>query len=631
MFSRFSRRVTPLATRHTRQIILQPTVVTQGENTVPIFLNPPSKEDYDFSNALRLKLEGKNIDLDHLDLKIFQIKQENYEFDPPALPREQSSIWGYLWGNRLITHLRLLENLQPADEYLRGYLEKISEELRRKMRIHYTGLDWESKKAASGKTGGFSELYRHAKLEAVADFVAEDADAFLNLYRNNSYISNYDDGDNFGYNIPTHLEGKLEGLMKFDWDQHASKPDVAPYVELVSSLVDFSDSKLRNVDPNLHTTMSSIIKGEMTSNTGRLAQVSEMLETTSSSLVGEVADRKADNLKYVLSSLKAAGAVTDKDAGFLVQVMRGVGNPNEAASIKGKVDEALLTQFTDVDETRLGHLVKCVNASKGITQENVVQVVVSGLFNNLPTLFNQFATDDQNVKTWVAQNGATMESVVTAIKAQNAAVSELAKSLEVAQKAVETWLQGSLTMDKSSLASAVNDLGEIFNNSGTSSEPWYVSLASKVASESTGLERVEALTYYYLLQNKAISEHPAQKVYEAIVCSGQGKYDGTHLRECAQGFGNGTFSDNFANNLADYLSSTGKATPAQAELVRSKVNKLPEFSAMANKAVAAQEKYTATDGALSAVQWNVEKENLAALQFAYTPIPHASFENVNAY
>merc|ERR1719461_1468371 len=186
-------------------------------------------------------------------------------------------------------------------------------------------------------------------------------------------------------------------------------------------------------------------------------------------------------------------------------------------------------------------------------------------------------------------------------------------------------------MDKSSLASTVDDLGEIFNKSGTVSESWCSALAAKVAGQSTGLAKVEALTYYYLLQSSAVAEHPGQKVYEAILSSGAGKYDGTHLRECAQGFGNGTFSDNFANNLADYLNSTGKATPAQAELVRTKVNKLPEFSAMANKATAAQEKYVATDDALSAVQWNVETEDLAALQFAYTPLPHPSFENVNAY
>merc|ERR1719242_2381793 len=186
-------------------------------------------------------------------------------------------------------------------------------------------------------------------------------------------------------------------------------------------------------------------------------------------------------------------------------------------------------------------------------------------------------------------------------------------------------------MDKPSLASTVEELGDILINSGSTSESWCSALAAKVAGQSSGLAKVEALTNYYLLQSSAVADHPGQKVYEAILSSGAGKYDGTHLRECAQGFGNGTFSDNFANNLADYLNSTGKATPAQAELVRSKVSKLPEFSAMANKAVAAQEKYVATDEALSNVQWVVEKESLAALQHAYTPLPHPCFENVNAY
>lgn len=628
MFSRFSRRAAPLVTRQSRKLILQPTVLSQGENTVPIFLNPPSKEDNDFSNALRMKLEGQNVDLDYFDLKIFQIKQENYEFDPPALPQERSSIWGYLWGNRLVTTLKLLENLKPADEYLRGYLEKISEELTRKMRIHYTSLDWESRKS-SGQQGGFEHMYRQAKLEALSDFVVSDPDAFLNLYRNNSYISNYDAGDNFGYNIPTEIESKLEGLMKFDWDQTSSNPDVAPYVSLVSSLVDFSDARLRAVDPNLGSTLGGLVTSELTSSTDRLTQVCSVLETTSASLVGEVAERKATNLKYVMSSLKTNSAPVDAD--LLVHVMRGVANPNEAAAVKGKAEEALLTQFADVDETRLGLLVKCVNASKGINDGNAVQVVVSGLFNNLPSLFNQFAVDPDNVKTFVSMNAGAMDNVVSAVKTQNAATKELAQSLEVAQKAVETWLQSSLTLDKPSLASTVNDLGDILNQSGAKYESWSSKLALKVANESSGLAKVEAMTYHLLLKNKAVTKHPAQKVYEALLSAGHGKYDGTHLREVAQGFGNGTFSDTFANNLADYLSSTGKATPAQAELVRSKVSKLPEFSAMANKAVASQETYVATDEALSNVNWVVEKESLAALQHAYTPVPHPCFENVNAY
>merc|ERR1719483_905702 len=202
---------------------MQPIVLQQGENTVPIFLNPPSKADQDFSNALRFQCEQRNVDLDYLDLKIFQIKQENYEFDPAALPREQSAAWGYLWGNKLIRSLTLLENLKPDGEYLRGYLEKTSEELTRKMRIHYRGLDWETRKA--GQNASSCQMYRQAKVEALADFIEADRDAFLDLYKNNSYISSYDEGDALGYNIPAGLETKLENLMKFDWDQTVGNPD----------------------------------------------------------------------------------------------------------------------------------------------------------------------------------------------------------------------------------------------------------------------------------------------------------------------------------------------------------------------------------------------------------------------
>lgn len=608
---------------------MQPIVLQQGENTVPIFLNPPSKADYDTSNALRLELEQRNVDLDYLDLKIFQIKQENYEFDPPALPTEQSTTWGYLWGNKLIRSLTLLENLKPQDEYLRGYLEKTSDELSRKMRIHYRGLDWETRKSSQGSSS--NQMYRQAKVEALADFIVEDRDAFLDLYKNNSYISSYDEGDALGYNIPSNLESKLENLMKFDWDQTVGNPDVTPYVTMLGGLMEFADPKLRAVDPQLAATMSGFVKSELTSSTARLGKVVSLLETTSASLVGEVAEKKSENLSYLLSSMKADGAVKAEDAGSIVHVMRGVANPNEAATIKGKSDADLLTQFADVDEDRVNALVKCVNASKGINDSNVVQVVVSGVFNNCPSLFNQFAVDDANVKKFTQSNQQTVDNVVIALQAQNAATQELAKSLDVALKSVENWLQTSLSMDKPSLAATCAALPSLFEESGAAFKPWYVQVAETTAASSSGLAKVEATALKYLLSNPAVESHPGMTVHDAIVIPGAGNFSGRNLRKCAEGFGKGTFSNNFAQKLADYLSATGKATPAQADLALTKVAKLPEFSAMANKAAAAQHKYEGTESALCSVYWNVEDSCIPELQMAYTPIPHPSFDNVNAY
>lgn len=220
---------------------------------------------------------------------------------------------------------------------------------------------------------------------------------------------------------------------------------------------------------------------------------------------------------------------------------------------------------------------------------------------------------------------------MTCLQAQNESAQDLANSMGVALKAVENWLQTSLGMDKESQTATVADLPSIFEDSGAKSTPWYVKVAETAVSNSSGLSKIEALTYKYLLSNSVVESHPAKTVHDALVTPCAGNFSGCSIRRCAEGFGKGTFSDTFAQKLADYLSATGKATPAQADMVLTKVSKLPEFSAMATKAAAAQSKYVETENALAAVCWNVEETPISELQMAYTPIPHTSFENVNAY
>jgi len=635
MLSRFSRRLPQRALGIcTRNLITQPTVLIPGEGTTPIFLNPPTPEDRAFGEALRARLEENGVEMDFIDNKQFQVKQENFEFDAPALPREMSRAWGFLWGNRLVKCEVLLKTLKPQDEYLRGYLEKHGDELKRKMKIHFPDLDWQSKVAKSlaglqATPCGFNQLYNESKLEALAEFVKDEPETFVDFYRNNSYISSYDDNDSFGYNIPSTMEAKLEGLMQFDWDQSAAKPDVSRYVSIVGDLVECVDPLMKTLDPKLDATVCQCMKGCLCDDTDVLSSAVKMASTTSKSLVGTVPDKKADQLSAVLSFLKADGAVKPKDADVIVTALRGAANPGEAAAIKGKTDADLLAQFKDCDETRLELLVQMCTAIQGVNASNVSSVIVSGLFNNAPQLFTQFTTSAGNAKSFVSSNAAALNSVVANVQAQTPAATTFATQLDNVCKAVEGYLQSNLTMDKPSLTAAAAEVPTLLSNFKPS-EPWYVAKAKAAAASSTGLDKVEALTMVKLLSSGAVESSPAFALYENLFNPSAGNFSGNTVRGVAEACVGATFNDDFSSALADYLQSTGKATPAQAELVVNRVSKLPEVVALNKLSNGTVDAFKATDDAFSSVTWCIE-DGLAGLQMAYKPIPHPSFDYVNAY
>lgn len=628
MISRFLQRSPALGGSCRRSLITQPTVLNQGEHCVPIFLNPPSSPDLAFGAALRSKCASKGVDLDYVDLRMFQIKQDNYEFEPPALPRESSSCWGYIWGNRFVKNKVLLETLKPEDDYLRGYLTQLTEEYSRKMKIHYPSVDIESRKAKQlaalkSTSQAFDTYYMEAKLDALSDFIASDTDAYLNLYKNNSYISNYDDGDTFGYDIPKEMEAKLEGLMKFDWDKDSANVDLGPYVQIITQLTDSVSPKLAKMNPTLGASMKSFLAGCMGGSTAELQEVASMLTTTSASLVGSCPEKVSDAVTIVLSALKPAGALKAEDAAAVVCAFRGIANPTEAALLKGKSDADVAAAFKDVSEARLSALVTCANFSKGITEQNVGALIVSGLFANCPSLFSQFCVDSANVSAFTSANAGAFDAIATSVAALSPVQAEVQKNMAAAAAAVAKHL-GSIGIDKAGVEAATKALPGIMLSCGTASTPWMAKAAATAAKKATGLDLVEANTLAAVFANPAVSSTPAMKMYEAM-------FGSSAVKGVAMACSKGTYADNLGAALADCLLTSGSATPAQAEMISSKIGAVAEVKTFVAGASKALDKYTAVDEAMLSVTWVVEPMSIPTLMMAYQSLPHPSFYNVNAY
>lgn len=227
----------------------------------------------------------------------------------------------------------------------------------------------------------------------------------------------------------------------------------------------------------------------MRGNSDMLGQLVGVLRTSSESMVGEAPSGVKTKVGAVLAALDP------KDSNAIVATFRGLSSASEAAFIKGKTNADLVNQFSDCDESRLNNLCLAVNACNSITEENATQVVVSGLFNNVPYLFRQFVANPQNVAKFGAANGAALDALVGAVNTQKDASTDMAASLATASHAVETWLASTLSMDKATVASVTAEFPTLVSQCGQTKEKWLNKVLDSCASGASFIDKVEAMTF----------------------------------------------------------------------------------------------------------------------------------------
>lgn len=497
------------------------------------------------------------------------------------------------------------------------------------MKIHFPTVDIECRKskllAALKKTPSeFEKLYAEAKVDALSDYIRDDTDGYIGLYKNNSYISSYDDGDAFGYDIPQSMEAKLEGMMKLDWDKDSSSPDLTPYVQMISTMTDAAQPRVSKMNPKMGATIQGMLKKCMSSSTAELTSLVQILQKTSESMCGEEIEKPQDAVKAVLSVLKPAGALKAEDASAVVATFRGMANPSEAVTLKGKSDDDLANQFKDTPDARLAALVTCSNFCKGVSDSNVTALLVSGLFANAPMTFTQFAMDDANLSTFLSSNAAAFDAVADSVAKLTPIIDNVEKSMTAATAGVQKWLSTTLSLDKAGVDAVVADLPAMMASCGKQATPWMAKAAAAAAKDATGLDLVEANTFAKLFSNPAVTKTAGMQVYNTI-------FGGGDLKEISAACAAGDFDSNLGEKLAASLVSTGRATPTQADVVASKIGSVPEMRTFTSAASKAMDAYEAVDEAMLSVKWCVEPLSIPSLMMAYQSLPHPSFSNVNAY
>eukprot|EP01083_Nonionella_stella_P264684 897549_1 len=116
-------------------------------NTHPAFRQPsvvPFGIDF-LEDDLRSKLESRGIDCDSLEKEYYHQCQDDMEWNAARLPRSyDSKLWGFIYGQRLVSAAYQLSTIQEDEKYMINYLNETIKELTMRMNRFYPSFDYKS-------------------------------------------------------------------------------------------------------------------------------------------------------------------------------------------------------------------------------------------------------------------------------------------------------------------------------------------------------------------------------------------------------------------------------------------------------------------------------------------------------
>ena len=236
MFSRACFRVSRLG----RPTLARTIVISPAINDHPAYHFPAVLPfGFDFVNdELKSILESRNVDVDNLEKQYNNQIQNDAEFNNPALPREGSLLWGYIYANRLIKSKIDLKTLSKEDEYMINYLRATIEELEVRLSRYYPNLDYigEYNKRLELARQNINKNYENAKNDSIATIIEENSNNYIKLFENNSFIDKYDENDKFCDFLPSNLEEKLITWFEYYFDHSSDNTNVSKYFNSIQQI-----------------------------------------------------------------------------------------------------------------------------------------------------------------------------------------------------------------------------------------------------------------------------------------------------------------------------------------------------------------------------------------------------------
>ena len=348
-----------------RSIVINPAL-----NTNPAFRNPtiiPFGIDF-IDNDLKKYLNEKNVDIDNIEKLYYQQCQQDQELNNCRLPRSyDSKLWGFIYGQRLISAKYQLDTIGDDEKYLINYLNETINELTMRMNRFYPSFDYKSQINALKKTNDNdnNEQYTESYNKALAEIISNDPQLFINkVFKNNAFICDNDDDkenqeeeenndDKYNDFLPSKVEQDLINNYQFEWDFNSNlTTNFESYFNRISKFENIFSTKIDSLSKNLRKNFADfLLESFYENNLKDIEFIINLIEKSTNSVISSNDNFDSlNNDQLVENSLNLLDEMSNSSI-LISKLFYGQNNVEEQLNNKSK--QELISILQTVDNQRL--------------------------------------------------------------------------------------------------------------------------------------------------------------------------------------------------------------------------------------------------------------------------------------
>lgn len=397
---------------------------------------------------------------DEVESMYYHQCQEDAELNGTRLPRSPDSrLWGFIYGQRLVSAQHQLDTLSEDEQFLTNYLKETVSELTMKMKRYYPDLDYRAQVEAAKRTKEVAVEYTDCYNETLSEVIADDPRRFVSLFRNNAFIPeetlHSDDGDKFGDHLPSEIEEALLSHFEVEWAFGSSlTTDFEPYFERMSKMEGVISPKMDSLSKNLRKHFAGFLLQCFEQNKlQHIAFIVRSIESATSSVItDDVRSLSSDEVVVrslaLLEEMGSAPALTSK----LFFGANGV-----EAELAGKSKEELVAVLQGVDAERLVLINESLQIYQYLKYHSMTRLVLACLVAESPQYFGQFLNGhdgDGNIERFEAANNDILDEVVSHQSMLYEHHDDLVRSWQALRSAIDRELSDSVHLDLSRFPAA---------------------------------------------------------------------------------------------------------------------------------------------------------------------------------
>lgn len=309
-----TKKLTKLNNICKREITINPAL-----NTNPAFRNPtfiPFGINFiDNNDKLKNYLIEKEVDIDNIEKIYYQQCQQDLEFNNDRLPRSyDSKLWGFIYGQRLISAKYQLDTIRDDEKYLINYLNETINELTMRMNRFYPSFDYKSQiealKNKENEENKDNQQFQESYNKALAEIISNDPQLFINkVFKNNSFIpeieSNDDNDDKYNDYLPQKTEQDLINNYQFEWDFNSNlTTNFESYFNRISKIENILSPKIDSLSKNLRKNFADFLLQSFAENNLKdIEYITNLIETSTNSIISTDDDFERYLFLYILYSI----------------------------------------------------------------------------------------------------------------------------------------------------------------------------------------------------------------------------------------------------------------------------------------------------------------------------------------